>query len=544
MERCSIHPSERIQLYCRECERPVCNTCVTNRHTGHTFKKLTEVKGEIITKVGEAKDESARTKRKLEQRLKELQSEIDRQNESFSKNCQEIEKRKKELKRYVDKKLKKYEEECRNHHEKNISDIQKKCVHLKRDIKKLSQYETTLNRLKSTDKVSDLIRQFELPRAPVTHDIGDLEIPQPCKFVPGKHFPRQEMFGHVEEHPVEDHYKSIAQPTDKDGGAYACMTPSSRSSFSAPSESASEIETVYDRVGLLNATQQGTVATANIRRETSSYIVLSAKNDLCWVKYHNQNKIKLVNRIGKEIEELKSISDRISGVSCYQDDKLLVCLPEMKIIRQVDRYRSVDFISTGEFIPKCVCSFRFDDTMIFVILENPSSCHGPASCELVKYKKTVEEMRARKDQFGNDLFYSSDKISVNRTRNRMAVINNCGPSRTHLVILETKDLKLSWRYFGDGRAYDGHANIDPHLLQKDTNMCLTDVAFDNNQNIVIADRLSKTVKLLNQNMEPLSVLGTFNESPMALAMDNISLWIMFVSGNLSVVNHRVPSSSH
>jgi hypothetical protein len=38
---------EKIILYCLQCDQPVCSTCVTNSHNGHSFKKIGDQFSEI-----------------------------------------------------------------------------------------------------------------------------------------------------------------------------------------------------------------------------------------------------------------------------------------------------------------------------------------------------------------------------------------------------------------------------------------------------------------------------------------------------------------
>ncbi|XP_069114530.1 uncharacterized protein [Argopecten irradians] len=539
MERCAVHVTERTVLYCIDCtDKAVCTTCINTEHSGHTFRKESEVKEHLLSGVRKRKEENAIIKIKLEQDLAKLKDGISRHNRVYNKNRQEADIRRKDLKKMIDKQYKQNEEKNRKCHEIKINDLQTSSDNIRRNIKRVSQYETELSKLMNTDKVSDLIRHIQLLSAPNTDGMVMTHIPSPCKFVPSRNDPTPEIFGHIEENPQEDHHESIespeliiTHPTDQDDGAYASMTPSRCSSLSVTSESASEIEAVCNNYRpTLPVPQSNGTGPENV-----SQIVVSKQYDQCWKKNQHKNAITLVNRYGKEVGTPISFSDKISGFCYCLDEKLLVCLPEKKTIRQVDRYSSVDFISTGPFVPICVCSGLFDEDIVAVV-ERPGPNHGGSSCEIVRYKKTgKEEKRVRKDQFGNDIFYGPNKISFNRTGSKMAVINN--KANTHLVVLD-KQLELLWRYFGDGRAYRGDKNIDSHLLHMDTNMCLSDAVFDNTNNLVISDSRSHTVKLLNQlSMQPLRVIGTFTESPLALAMvyHNQTLWVLLDGGTLSVV---------
>ncbi|XP_078573675.1 uncharacterized protein LOC144860385 [Branchiostoma floridae x Branchiostoma japonicum] len=38
--KCSVHPSEDVKLYCKQCKVPVCDECLDRSHSGHTTMKL------------------------------------------------------------------------------------------------------------------------------------------------------------------------------------------------------------------------------------------------------------------------------------------------------------------------------------------------------------------------------------------------------------------------------------------------------------------------------------------------------------------------
>lgn len=52
--KCQSHPTERCELHCQRCDKPVCNTCLlSNSHNGHFLTELMEVirsKKEVIEK--------------------------------------------------------------------------------------------------------------------------------------------------------------------------------------------------------------------------------------------------------------------------------------------------------------------------------------------------------------------------------------------------------------------------------------------------------------------------------------------------------------
>ncbi|XP_021357949.1 uncharacterized protein LOC110453359 [Mizuhopecten yessoensis] len=557
MDRCTIHPGEKIQLVCKECEdKPVCNTCITTRHSGHSFRKYSKVKEEKLNEVREMKEENTRTKQKLELNLKKLRKEITRQNESKNRISREIENRTKELKRQIDKQGKQVEEKFRNQQEKHMAVLQKNNERLKREIKKCTQHDIELQRLLSAERISDLTTQLKLVTAPAADGIAVSDMSLSYKFVPGKCNPSLDMFGDIEKD-TEDHYDiiglpthaaAVAQPTENDDGAYASMTPSRCSSVSLTSEAASiaslgengRAETVNNRPSHPSTFSDRT-RMKSVPRSNAAYIVLSANQDQCWVKCQDKDVVTLVNRFGKKEDTSIAFSDRIGGFSKYRSNELLVCLPEKKTIRLVDKYSAKDFINTAPSIPRCVQSGLFDGE-IFAIVDDPGTSRVTTRSELVRYNNKGEEIRRiRKDKLGNDLFYSPDKISFNRTGTKMAVINPCGAESSHLLILN-KNLEPLWRYFGDMRAVEGNTKFDPNLLQSDTNMCLSDVVFDNKDNVVIADKKTNTVKMLNQKMEPVRIVGTYTESPIALAMvhHNQTLWIKFDSGRLSVIDRNAP----
>ncbi|XP_062590243.1 uncharacterized protein LOC134251835 [Saccostrea cucullata] len=58
---CTSHNKERCEIYCQECDKPICITCITsNQHSGHEFMKilkvLNEKKEKIIKELNELKD--------------------------------------------------------------------------------------------------------------------------------------------------------------------------------------------------------------------------------------------------------------------------------------------------------------------------------------------------------------------------------------------------------------------------------------------------------------------------------------------------------
>ncbi|XP_060085081.1 uncharacterized protein LOC132564444 [Ylistrum balloti] len=550
MERCSRHPGERTELFCEDCNYlPVCNSCITTLHAGHRFKKTSEVKGGILAKLREKKEENTRIKQKLEQDLRKNKKEILRQNENHSQTFREIESRKKEVKKEIDKQEKQLEDECQIYYDRTIANLQKSSENIKRRIKKRTKYEADLSRLMNTDKVSDLVRQFELVTAPVEDEVVVPEMPLPSpRFIPGNGYSPVEMFGRIEEQRKTHLYdkigprtrnKVITHPTENDDDAYASLTPSRCSSFSMSSGSASvpslceEAACNIPRVSLIQHCK------INIEKD-AVYIALSSNSENCWVKNQDQSKLTLVNRSGTEMKEQIPFSDKIGGFSGFPGGKLLVCLPDQKLIQQVDTYSVLDIVSTAPFTPRCVQSGLFDGKIVAIVYDQ-SIAPEPGPCELVRYNSNgEEEKRINVDRFGNNLFYCSEKISFNRTGTKIAVLNHRGPRRSDLVIIN-RNLEPMWRYFGDAQAYQGHENIDPRHLQNDTNMCLTDVVFDYKDNVVIADRKTNTVKLLNQRMEHLKILGTYMAAPVALAMDyrNHNLFVKDDSDKLCVMSHVV-----
>lgn len=49
--QCSIHPKERIHLYCNDCDALVCSDCIINLHLKHSLQKIAKIGAEGRTKI-------------------------------------------------------------------------------------------------------------------------------------------------------------------------------------------------------------------------------------------------------------------------------------------------------------------------------------------------------------------------------------------------------------------------------------------------------------------------------------------------------------
>ncbi|XP_056008578.1 E3 ubiquitin-protein ligase TRIM71-like [Ostrea edulis] len=463
--KCLTHADKQSELYCEECDVPVCSTCVSKKHRGHNLcdvleklsvkteslqKDLEELESRIYPRYQEMASDVQTEKSELQTNYGKLTTAADQQGEALHREVTAIvNQRKSDI------------QEMKNKHlstlNKNTEEITQKMAELKQIISDLkSILKSNDVSLTSTYKSRNgEFRQLP-PKVRVT-----LPSLSPQKINTEK---LREMFGSLLPLSIN------TEQGDTMKSAEAVSSPPVKPLLDEPRVTAT-IDTGYDYL----------------------YIVSCLSEDQVWTCGDNET-MKLLNLQSKLLTSIQTKSgDTPRDIAVTRDGDLVYT--DSNNINLIKNKQIQTVITLQGWRPRYVCCTAAKDLLVIM-----NSDDGEPS-KVVRYSGSTEKQSIQFDDQGRPLYKSGVYISENR--NLDICVADYGASA---VVVVNQSGKLRFRYTG-------------HPSNTKQSFIPLGITTDSQSHILTADHVNNRIHILDQDGQFLRYIHCDLDAPWGLCVD-------------------------
>ncbi|XP_069118784.1 uncharacterized protein [Argopecten irradians] len=238
-----------------------------------------------------------------------------------------------------------------------------------------------------------------------------------------------------------------------------------------------------------------------------------------WISCEGNKELYLTNKEGELVQSIKVctyFTNQIMDICLGTDDSVWVACRDGNISQIMSHDVKVDRFFIGVHATAHSLYVFKDGDVIVGLVEGVFRMRG----KLVRYSPKGEVLdRAVRDNDGNLLFSTPDKVRGCDESRETAVINLDGKGGNSVVILDAEmKFKLNFK---------GNAPFHP-----------SDIFFDSGQNILISDRANMSVMLLDSRGRMCRNLLVTTMVPSAISIQaNGNLWVGFENGVVRVYKY-------
>ncbi|XP_062567376.1 uncharacterized protein LOC134229639 [Saccostrea cucullata] len=397
---CTTHSKKRCEMYCKQCDIPVCNTCIaSHQHLGHKFITLLQILDEKKNKISKEHTELKETIYPTYQDIaSDVQNRMSQLEMEYGDLSTTITKYGEDWHREIDKLVKKLKAEVDEMKNTQIQTLQK---HLDEINKTMSDIKDEIDAVEIAINSNDLSKLFGVKFSVDRYKtLPQKIVPSTPKFMPGKIQAKdfQEKFGALT-------FSSLTS----DEQSYSMK-------FSQPEpETVTTIDTGYGF--LFNV-----VCLSDEEIWTSGYDST--------MKLYSINQGSLLKSITtKSGNEPEDIAVTKSGDLVYSDyNDRTVNIVKSEKIEEVIRLQN--------WRPRGVCSTSSGDLLVIMYSDEYNQT------KVVRYSGSTEKQTIQFDDKGKSL-YSSDNRYITENRNLDICVSDSGAKA---VVVVNQAGKLRFRY--------------------------------------------------------------------------------------------------
>ncbi|XP_061177459.1 uncharacterized protein LOC133186247 [Saccostrea echinata] len=477
--RCTSHNKERCEMYCKQCDIPVCISCVAlNQHLGHELSKIMHVVGEkkdiIIKERNELNDTIYPTYQDIASGVQNRMTQLEKEYGDLSTA---VTKHGEDWHREIDKLVKKLKAEIEEMKNKHLQTLQK---HLNEVNKNISDIKEEISSVEIAINTNDLSKLFSvMSNVHIYRNLPHKIMLSLPKFIPRKIQGEElnKLFGAL----------SLSSLTS-DKHCYSMKTTQK----SPEAGSSPQVKQLRDESEIVTTIKTGYgIYLFNEACLSDEDIWTSGKDST--MKLYSINQGSLLKSITTKSGEWPSnIAVTKSGDLVYTDYV-------ERTVNIVKNEKIEEVIRLQNWKPKDVCSTSSGD---LVIMNNDESNQSKVVC----YTGSSEKQTIQFDDKGNPLYSPSSLCFRYITENRNLDI--CVSDDTaRAVVVVNQAGKLSFRYTGHTPAPKNEP-FNPR-----------GITTDSQNHILTADYNNDCVHIIDQDGQFLRYIDCKLSDPMGLCTD-------------------------
>ncbi|XP_061194257.1 uncharacterized protein LOC133202444 [Saccostrea echinata] len=456
---CKSHDKERCEMYCNQCDIPVCNSCLASKqHLGHELSKILQVlekkKYTIIRERIELNDTIYPTYHVIASDVQNRMSQLEKEYEDLSTA---ITKHGMDCYREIDKLVKKLKAEVDQMKSTQFKTLQK---HLDEINKKISNIQDDI---KSTEFAIDTYDMSELlsvtSNVHMYRKLPEKLVPSLPKFIPGKIL--GEIFGTL---------TSSSLTSDEHGYSMTTIHKSTDAASSPP------VKQLLDEPQTIINIRTGYGHPYNVACLSDEEIWASGTGNLM--------KLFSINEL-EEPQQLKSIRTKSgnspSDIAVTKSGDLVYTDYDDRTVNFVNNEKTKNVIRLRNWKPRSVCGTSSGDLLI--IMESDDD----KQIKVVSYSDFAEKQTIQFDDVGKPLYStgSYDRF-ITENRNLDICVSDSGAKA---VVVVNQAGKLRFRYTGHSRTTS--SNNEP--------ISLRGIITDSQSHILTADYNNDCVHIIDQD---------------------------------------------
>ncbi|XP_062613335.1 tripartite motif-containing protein 2-like [Saccostrea cucullata] len=456
--RCPSHAKERCEMYCKQCDIPVCISCLAaKQHLRHELSKVLQI-------VDDKKDIIRKERNELNETIyptyqdiaSDVQNRMSQLEKEYGDLSTAITIHGEDWHREIDRLVKKLKAEIDEMKNTQIQTLQK---HLEEINKKMSDIKKEIDSMEIAIETNDLSKLFRVTSNVHTYrNLPHKIIPLLPKFVPGKIHQEElnKLFGAL---------SPSSLSSDKHGYSMTTTQKSPETGSSPPVKQ------------LLDEPQ--TVTTIDTSNQYGLYNVACLSDEKIWTS-GGDNTMKLFSINQGSL--LKSIITKSGNEPCdiavTKRGDLVYTDYRYRTVNIVKKEKIEEVIRLQNWIPKGVCSTSSGD--LLVIMYNNDN----KQTKVVRYSGSTEKQTIQFDDKDKPLYsLDSYKKYITENKNLDICVSNWGAKA---VVVVNQAGKLRFRYTGHTPA-PKNKPFDPQGITTDSQSHIL-TADDNNHCVHIIDQ--------------------------------------------------------
>ncbi|XP_062621787.1 uncharacterized protein LOC134283342 [Saccostrea cucullata] len=477
---CTSHEKERCEMYCKQCDIPVCLSCLASKqHLGHELSKILQVVGEkndMITKErNELNDTIFPTYQDIASDVKNRMSQLEKE---YGYLSTAITKHGEDWHREIDKLVKKLKAEVVEMKNTQLQTLQK---HLDEINKTMSIIKYEINSMETAIDTNDLSKLSSVMSNVHTYrNLPHKIIPSLPKFIPGK----------IQEEEISTLFGALSSSSltsDKHGYSMKTTQKSPEAGFSPA------VKQLLDKPETVTNIDTGYIL--------SIYNVACLNDEEIWTS-GNDNTMKLLSiNQGSLLKSITTRSkNRPSNIAVTKSGDLVFTDHNDRTVNIVKNEKIEKVIRLQNWRPKGVCSTSSGD--LLVIMDSDDDKQTKVVC----YSGSSEKQTIQFDNKGKPLYSPSsyDLRYITENKNLDICASDEG-AKAVVVVNQAGKLRFS---------YTGHTPVP-----KNQPFCPLGITTDSQSHILTADYKNDFIHIIDKDGKFLCYIDCGLSEPRGLCID-------------------------
>nr|XP_019923704.2 uncharacterized protein LOC105330444 [Crassostrea gigas]XP_019923705.2 uncharacterized protein LOC105330444 [Crassostrea gigas]XP_034302233.1 uncharacterized protein LOC105330444 [Crassostrea gigas] len=484
---CSIHESEKCDLFCSKCNVPICVTCITLQHKAHPATKL-EVQCNFKKK--QIEDECKHLENDLCKNIMEsiahLQKNLEEVRKIYDKAQDAVFQKGTEWHKKVDKIVQEFSQQVTDMRNRDIALLEKRIEEIKGLLKALNVHRERVNKLTTTMKLKDVL-DYEL------RDLKCMQFYRPYLSMPSYDLSEQQM-----------KFMSMAF------GSLRSNIPQHLKVFSSDIEN---LRNICSRVVLCQSIETHLDTICSLAPPIKSTVWVNAEEKT--INLVDSGKVikRIEAKSGTRPINLAMTRQGFLVYAVYDHHQSNVCI--------VTKNKTDQVITFNYWKPVGICCTRNDEFLVSMKSKDETQI------KIARFSGDFKIIQEIQYDENHQPLYASGKYYVFVEENKNMDICASDPNKNQVVVTD-KDGLLRWRYNG---------NLEKGKFKS---FSPSFIAADSHSNLLVMDTDNDCVHLLDMN----GIFITFITHPKiqgigAMSMDtNDKLWIAnYKGGQINVFKY-------
>ncbi|XP_062600390.1 tripartite motif-containing protein 55-like [Saccostrea cucullata] len=475
---CSTHSKERCKMYCKQCDIPVCISCIeSNQHLGHELSRILRVFDEqkdiFIKERNELNDTIYLTYQDI---ASDVQNRMSRLEKEYRDLSTAITKHGEDWHREIDKLVKKLKSEVDEMKNTQLQTLQK---HLDELNKTMSDIKDEINSTDVTLDTNDLSKLFT-----ITFNVQRYRnLPPKILLSFPKFIPAQ-----IQGEELKKLFGSLSSSSfTSDKHSYSMKSPQK----SPEAGSSPPVNQLLDEPQTVTTLHTG---------YGRLYKVACLSDEEIWTRGDdNTMKLYSINQ-GSLLKSITPKSRNIpSDIAVTKSGDLVYTDYDVRTVNIVKNEKIEEVIRLQNWKPRGVCSTSSDDLLVIMF-----SCKKQT--KVVRYSGSSEKQTIQFDDEGKSLYLPSrfNTYYITENRNLDICVTDCGAKA---VVVVNQAGKLRFRYTGHAPA------------QKNRSFYPRGTTTDSQSHILTADPNNNCVHIIDQDGQFLRYIHSGLSDPWGLCTD-------------------------
>ncbi|XP_061168243.1 E3 ubiquitin-protein ligase TRIM71-like isoform X1 [Saccostrea echinata] len=490
---CTTHSKERCEMYCNQCDIPVCVYCITSdQHLGHKILPLIQVcvekKEKIINERNELNETIYPTYQDIASDVQNRMSQLEKEYGDLSTA---ITKHGEDWHREIDKLVKKLKAEVDEMKNTQLQTLQK---HLDKINKKMSDIKDEIDSVDIALDTNDMSKLFSAEsNIKIYRSLPHKIMPSLPQFIPGK----------IEADQVSKLFGSLSSSSlslNKHG--YGMTTPqkSPEAGFSPPVKQ------------LLDEPETVTTIVTGYR---SLYIVACLNEEEIWTR-GNDSTMKLYSINQGSLKSITTKSgNKPTDIAVTKSGDLVYTDYSDRTVNIVKNEKIEEVIRLQNWSPLGVCSTSSGDLLVIMYSDDFTQT------KVVSYSGSTEKQTIQFDGKGQPLYSGGYYRYITENRNLDICVSDLGAKA---VVVVNQAGKLRFRYTGHTPA-PKNKSFNPR-----------GITTDSQSHILTADSYNNCVHIIDQDGQFLRYIDCGLSEPWGLCIDtNDNLFVAHTKNKTEVI---------